>query len=167
MFDVFLTKVPPRLYLPSSSSVSSYLQAGRLADVLALIQVLAYDKHSYRSADGLRSEFQGDPNSALTWIEIAKQHPEFFRVRHNENMNKGKIKRTALLARYVLDRVQDTDESLRRPALDISSVNKLMELAIALHDKQQERSDRWKSFIPIIAAIVGATAVVVVAILKS
>ncbi len=35
---------------------SKYLREGRLEDVLALIQVLALDKDSHRSEDGLRSK---------------------------------------------------------------------------------------------------------------
>ena len=38
---------------------SEYLLPGRLADVLALLQVLAMDEQPHRSENGLASEFQG------------------------------------------------------------------------------------------------------------
>jgi hypothetical protein len=40
---------------------SSYLADGRLADVLALIQVLALDSAAHRSEEGIASELQGAP----------------------------------------------------------------------------------------------------------
>lgn len=41
-----------------------YLKGERLADVMALIQILALDEHSHRSEDGLAKELQGNPSSA-------------------------------------------------------------------------------------------------------
>jgi len=43
-----------------------YLQPGRLNDVLALIQVLAFDMYSHRSERGLQEELQGKPQSVET-----------------------------------------------------------------------------------------------------
>jgi hypothetical protein len=75
--------------------MSSYLKNGRLADVLALIQVLALDKHSHRSEDGLRDELDGPPHSAVDWEELAAEHREFFRVA------RGGTHRVSLVARHV------------------------------------------------------------------
>src|SRR5258708_26532435 len=43
-----------------------YLTGERLSDVLALIQVLAIDEHPHRSEDGLATELQGKPRSAVS-----------------------------------------------------------------------------------------------------
>jgi len=59
---------------------SDYLLPGRVADVLALLQVLAMDEHAHRSENGLTSELQGPPRSAKSWSALAQKHPEFFRV---------------------------------------------------------------------------------------
>jgi hypothetical protein len=59
--------------------MSSYLKNGRLADVLALIQVLALDKHAHRREAGLQDGLDGPPRSADTWQEVAEAHREFFR----------------------------------------------------------------------------------------
>src|SRR5574340_832194 len=74
---------------------SPYLMRGRLADVLALIQVLALDEHAHRCDDGLNSELQGSPRSADSWPAIAEQHPEFFRVAPSGT------NRVSLVARHV------------------------------------------------------------------
>lgn len=135
----------------------AYLQEGRLADVLALIQVLAYDRDSYRSEDGLQRELQRLPATRNTWMDLASQHPEFFRV-----TNEPSKLRIALLARYVLQR-EETEDGIKKPPLKIAVTNKLMELAITLHDKQLERHDRWKTWAPMIIAIIAAIASIVVA----
>lgn len=51
-----------------------------------------------------------------------------------------------------------------RPILDSSTVNKLMDVAIEIHDRQLSRSERWKIVIPIVIAIVSAVASIVAAI---
>src|SRR6266513_1177712 len=77
------------------NETSSYVTAGRLADVLALIQVLALDEYAHRSEDGLASELQGPARSAQSWRAVAERHPEFFRVGPtSEN-------RISLIARHV------------------------------------------------------------------
>src|ERR1035438_1630867 len=92
-------------------SERQYLIADRLSDVMALIQVLALDQNTHRSEEGLNAELQGPPSSAPTWRELAKEHPEFFRVR-KEGKNV-----VSLLARHVLPEVNGG-----RPQLDRKSV---------------------------------------------
>jgi len=41
-----------------------YAEPKRLADVMALIQVLALDEHTHRSEEDLKDELQGPPRSA-------------------------------------------------------------------------------------------------------
>lgn len=145
-------------------AITSYLQSGRLADVLALIQVLAYDRDAYRTEAGLEEELQRKPSVGDCWMSVAKQHPEFFRVRDDETRKK----RIALLARYVLDHQLLPDGEEKRPPLEPTVANKLMELAIQLHDKQFERQNRWKSVVlPMTVAVIAAGASISAAVITS
>jgi len=150
------------------AAISSYLAEGRLADVLALIQVLAYDRDTSRSEDGLRDELQRTPLSSPTWIELASQHPEFFRVRNEE----GRKKRVALLARYVLEyQATPNGDDEKRPPLPPDIANKLMETAIDLHDRQLSRSERWKVIaallVPMLVAVIAASAAITAAMITA
>ncbi|MBK5273878.1 MAG: hypothetical protein JJE30_02340 [Desulfuromonadales bacterium] len=121
---------------------SQYLIAGRLSDVLALIQVLALDEHTHRSEDGLFSELQGKPQSAPSWPEVAEKHPEFFRVRPTGEH------RVSLVARHVTPKGED---GMRPFPADYTS--KLLQLAVELHDREVRRSQAWQIWIPIIVSI--------------
>ncbi|MEK6321213.1 MAG: hypothetical protein AABN33_05965 [Acidobacteriota bacterium] len=126
------------------SDKSQYLQPGRLADVLALIQVLAMDEHAHRSEDGLTSELQGAPRSAKTWPEVAQKHPEFFRVKPDGEH------RVSLIARHVTPK----DESGRRP-FPADYTSKLLQLAVELHDREVRRSQSWHVWLPMLGVVVG------------
>jgi hypothetical protein len=126
------------------SGKSEYLLPGRLANVLALIQVLAMDEHAHRSEDGLKSELQGLPRSAGTWPEVAQKHPEFFRVKPDGEH------RVSLIARHVTPR----DESGRHP-LPADYTSKLLELAVELHDREVRRSQSWHVWLPLLGVVVG------------
>jgi hypothetical protein len=140
------------------NGITSYLQAGRLADVLALIQVLAYDRDTSRTEEGLDDELQRKPAVGGSWMNLAVQHPEFFRVRAEP----AKTKRVSLLARYVLPYEQLPEGGEKRPSLDVSVTNKLMELAIELHDKEAERAARWRTvMLPLVVAVIPALASIV------
>src|SRR5271168_1743170 len=76
----------------------AYTKPGRLSDVLALIQVLALDEHSHRSEPGVKQELQGNPSSSDSWVTLAKEHPEFFRVKSEGDHV------LALVARHVIPR---------------------------------------------------------------
>src|SRR6266568_6340760 len=119
------------LRLPSRR-FTRYLVPGRLADVLALIQVLALDEHSHRSEDGLRRELQGIPQSAETWAPVAQSHPEFFRFRPEGEH------RISLVARHVLPK---NEAGLR--ALPPEFAGRLLDAAIDLHDRQVKLAERW------------------------
>lgn len=127
-----------------------YLQRHRLSDVIALIQVLALDEHTHRSQAGLKSELQGNPKSGGTWDIIAKEHPEFFRFNEDKFKQEGVESNTiSLVARHVL---RKDNQGFRELPLDLTK--KLIETAIELHDKEQERSSRWKVWLPLLVAIV-------------
>lgn len=140
---------------------SSYLADARLGEVIALIQVLAYDRNTSRSEAGLKDELKERPDSATSWVDLAKSHPELFRVREES----GKISRVSLVSRYVLPHVVEKGKKIRVP-LDVSVVNKLIEVAIEIHDRQKGRSERWLAVVPIVVAIILAGATVAAAILK-
>jgi len=120
-----------------------YTRKNRLADVLALMQVLAMYKETCRTQDGLVAEFQGHPSSAGSWIDIAREHPEFFRVR------KGKGTEVSLIARYANE---------NHAPLESEYTAKLMQTAIKLHDSQLNLSRSWTFWMPVIGAFVGTLA---------
>ncbi len=81
-------------------SDSSYLNSGRLADMLTLIQILAYDVSARRTNDGLNKQLSRSPRSATDWLALAPLHPEFFRVLEAKPAQRESI---SLLARFVLE----------------------------------------------------------------
>jgi hypothetical protein len=122
-----------------------YTKTGRLADVLALIQVLALDPYPQRKETGIARELQGAPASATDWFALAKEHRELFRV------NIGEEAGLSLVARYVLPH----GEGQQRLPLAPDFVSALLQTAITLHDRQVDAADRWKSFMPLWAALIG------------
>ena len=134
-------------------SEKSYRKEGRLAEVLALIQVLSYDKIASRSEAGLSYELQSTPATHSSWIALAKEHTEFFRVREGTDDEDGEKKDLiSLVSRFVQPKIPGTNN---RSPLETSVVNKLMEIAVDTHDRQSERRDRfWKLYVPIIMALI-------------
>lgn len=123
-----------------------YSAPGRLADVLALIQVLALDPHAHRSSKGLEQELQGPPRSAQTWEAIANEHPEFFRVAlSGEHI-------VSLVARHVADR---DDKGVRGP-LNADYAAGLLKLAVELHDREVQRRQQWHIWIPLGTALISS-----------
>jgi hypothetical protein len=125
-------------------SKGPYTKPGRLSDVLALIQVLAIDEHSHRSEPGIKRELQGNPSSSDSWITLAKEHPEFFRVTlEGEHL-------LALIARHVMPKnpvgVQEVPYEL---------TYRLLATAIDLHDRQVKAAEKWTNYVPLWAALIG------------
>ena len=127
---------------PFKSNKLPYTNPNRLADVMALIQVLALHRYGDRSEKGLTEEVQASPRSGSTWKEIAQEHPEFFRVDEAEKLG------VSLVARHVLPR---DGEGKRELPPDFVSM--LLQTAINLHDRQMDRAYRWTVYIPIIVAV--------------
>jgi hypothetical protein len=126
-------------------SAGAYTKSGRLSDVLALIQVLSLDEYTHRSESGMVDELQANPASSVSWTELAREHPEFFRVRSDD-------KNIALIARHVMPR----DTAGKKPKLPTDIMQKLFQTAIDLHDRQIATAGWWKPFIPpLIAGILG------------
>jgi hypothetical protein len=131
------------------NSERPYTKSGRLADVLALIQVLALDKYTHRSESGLLEELQGSPSSSQSWIGVGSEHPEFFRV--------AKDRELSLIARHVVPR----DSSTGTKELPSDLIYPLLQTAIDLHDRQVSAAEWWKSLIPLWAALIGGILVAV------
>ena len=145
----------------ATSRTSKYANPDRLADVLALIQVLALHKRVHRSESGLQKNLQGPPKSAREWSDIAQQHPEFFRFRNRnsdeeEKKPREKQHRVSLVARHVLP-----EDAATGRELPMDLVGKLLDSAIHLHDREISRGQRLREILlPLIVALIGAVAVV-------
>jgi hypothetical protein len=144
----------------------SYLNSGRLADVLTLIQILAYDVSARRSSDGLNKQLSRSPLSATDWFALGRLHPEFFRVLEGKP---GQPKSISLVARFVLEPVASTPGAEpKTPALSADITSNLMDLAVQLHDREMQRRDRWKAvLVPTIVAILAATASIIAAVIST
>jgi hypothetical protein len=126
-------------------SVRPYTKPGRLANVLALIQVLALDDYTHRTEAGLTKELQGPPASSVSWTALAAEHPEFFRVA------KEAKDPLSLIARHVVTRDDSTGIKVLPPDL----VYPLLQTAIDMHDRQINDAEKWKSLVPLWAALIG------------
>jgi hypothetical protein len=139
-----------------ANTISSYLAAGRLADVLALIQLLAFDDSGYRTEEGMQTNLGAKPKSAASWTDIGRAHPEFFRVRDES----GRSVRVALIIRYIVGKIDVGGED-KRPPLATEFAASLFQLAVNLHDKQVQHRDRWKPWLfGFLGAALGAIATI-------
>lgn len=127
---------------PFKSHKLVYTTPDRLADVLALIQVLALHGYRHRSEAGLNEDLQGGPRSSKNWTEVARQHPEFFRVSDADKLG------ISLVATHVLPKDENNQRKLPAGFLDT-----LLQTAITLHDRQLDRKHHWRAYIPIVVAI--------------
>lgn len=126
-----------------------YSDPNTLADVMALIQVLAQTSDdTVRSETGLTAALQRKPISKgiSTWIDLAQHHPEFFRV----STDIGKSSRVSLISRYVLAK----DGRGKRLALSAEETTRLLNLAVSLHDRETSRRDRWKPWLITLGAAI-------------
>ncbi len=122
---------------------SRYLIEGRLEDVMALIQVLAFHKKTHRSQEGLDNTMSSIPISTDKWLHVAQEHPEFFR--HN---SESKFE-FSLIARHGMPRNENGFKEL--PAEHVST---LLNSAIKLYEVQLKRSEFIYKFLPIIGIVV-------------
>lgn len=130
-----------------------YAAPGRLQDVLALIQVLAFATAPQRTGVQLGKALQSRPSSGLVrWSDVASRHPEFFRV---WGQNSDQV---ALAARYVAE----DDEG--QAGLLAKFVQHLLRTAVEIHDREARRGDRWTLYLPLLIAIIGAVGSVATAL---
>jgi hypothetical protein len=140
-----------------------YHNPERLADVMALIQVLALAAETRRSEKGLGDDLQRYPRSADSWTQLAEGHPEFFRVRAADARGNKDDYRVSLVARAVVPRGAED----HREPLSSDLLGKLLDIAISLHDRDKARTDQWKALLPIAVAIVAGLFAIAAALLKS
>ena len=122
---------------------NAYLRAGRLEDVLFLIQYLGLGKNYSLERDSRPDGVAPRSSSNGLWVTVARDHPEFFRVTDKDA--------TVLAMRYYL-----RDASGNPPPLSVEVVQQLVENAVALQDRQAKRSEVWKVWGTFIAAVVAA-----------
>lgn len=127
-------------------SAGPYTKHGRLADVLALIQVLALDTYPKRTESGMQQSLQGPPSSAASWFALALEHREMFRVDPESDAG------LSLVARFVMPR----EEGQQRTKLESEFVSALLQTVITMHDRQVQAKEWWKSLIPLWSALVAA-----------
>jgi hypothetical protein len=130
-----------------------YLANGRLQDVLALIQVLGLAPSPRCSEKQLADALQGSPASRLErWSDVAEQHPEFFRVAGQKRDS------VSLAARHAAG---ETEEERRLP---LEFVQRLMQTAVDIHDREARRGERWTLYLPLVIAVIGAVGALVTAL---
>jgi hypothetical protein len=96
---------------------------------------------------------------------LAKDHPELFRVR-DDDPDEEKLDRVSLVSRYVAPYCVEKGKKVRDP-LNPNVVQKLIEVAIELHDRQLEKAQLWKSYVPIIVAVTAGVFTIFGIFLKS
>ena len=140
---------------------TGYKDANTLADVMALIQVLAQSPSAIRTEHGLSTQLRGKPTSkAATWTKLAENHREFFRVRPKGDGNADID--VALIWRHALPAGEDGD----REPLSSESTAKLLDIAISLHDREITRSQRFAYLIPIAGVILTGLITILIMVYK-
>jgi len=153
--------------MSDTPSTSLYLKPGRLSDVLALVQVLAYGELAKQTDAGLMNQLRRGPLTADTWTNIGRQHPELFRVLEAE-AHASKQETVALISRLFQPALPGPDVPPKSTPLTPDVTSNLIELAIELYDREVQRRDRWKSvMVPMIVAVVAAAASVTGAVIGS
>ena len=152
---------------------SSYLRdPRRLADLIAAGQVLGTYKFSSRPAERWLKRLGRRPVSADTWLQIFEAHPEFFtkddlslvslvRRRNKERNYDTHIGQVVPRDVALVLKAADPEASatrLSRAPLSSDEISKLIDIAIALHEreiKHQQERHWWYN------AIIAAAGVVV------
>lgn len=124
--------------------MTPYLIDNRLQDVVALLQLLALYHDYDLEPNKLRQKIARTPRSANDWGVVLRDHPEFFR----ESENAGDYC-------LVLRRAQMKDPNGKRPPLDSSQLNMLIDTAIHLQKHELEMRKDQRFLIPILISSVG------------
>lgn len=130
----------------------AYLIPNRLEDVIFLIQYLGLRESATLSAE---ASVETDPRSpgCTKWWQVAKDHPEFFRVMRDSNT-------INLNMRYALA------GSGKKEPLKVELIQDLVKIAMAIQERQAKRVEVWRGRITLIAAVVAAVVGVVELFLK-
>ncbi|MEK7137690.1 MAG: N-carbamoyl-L-amino acid amidohydrolase [Patescibacteria group bacterium] len=145
----------------------------RLADVVAMLQVMGTYKFASREIDKWGESLGRPPLSAESWRKVFEEHPEFFRLRDDL---------ASLVWRRASERVYDTvtgkeitkveadalseeaRKKLSRAPLSPEQVTSLIEVAIKLQTQAISRRQELRWWVPV---LVGAIGIAIGALLKS
>jgi len=133
-----------------------YTKKDKLSDVIRLISMLSQGKYAFHSEDGIKNALRGNPLSAASWEEIARDHPEFFRPQGAGTM-------FALLIRSYFEK----DDNEIRVELTVEQTQKLIDVAIALHDKEIQRRQMYSFRYPLWIALLALAGTVSVPIVTA
>lgn len=152
----------------SSKPSSPYLKPGRLQEVIAAIQAMSVAIRERRSIEDWQEKL-GDPSSAVSWVEIFGEHPEFFSLHKEDTRASLKWRRAynkcidrmtgERLSRKAINELRKPQrDKLARPSLSPEQIHTLISTAIELHARaiEQNRESRW--WLPTITAIFAAVA---------
>ncbi len=120
---------------------AAYLTANRLEDVIFLIQYIGLGQAASLT-DGTTPHGVA-PRSAGRWSEIARDHPEFFRLTEANT--------SILSPRHYLGVGGGNP-----PPLPAETVQTLVKNAMDLQERQAERVEVWKTWVTMLAAVVAA-----------
>ncbi len=124
---------------------SSYLNNGRIRDVISLINFLATKSNNSSHQIEIKKSLSRNPMSVDDWEKLSKLHPEFF-----------KTKKTNFESYFIISLyIQKND------ALSIDERIRLLEIANSLHDSELNKRNYWT---PIIAAIIPALVAVIISL---
>lgn len=145
--------------------------AGRLADVIAAIQVMATYKFYKPGFSDWADRICGDEGKAGYWKSIFIQHPEFFRLDSTRKRaslvwrrNYQKLYNVDLqenISREAYKNLDDKEKArISRTPLRNSDISTLINTAIDLHSREIEhkKDSRWwiSGFIGLAGVILGA-----------
>jgi hypothetical protein len=162
---------------------SPYLKSGRLADVIAALQVMGAGERPEREIRGWARElsYSESQNDIDKWASVFGEHPKFFLVYHLQN---DVTPKSTLRWRYT-NRLYDSKTGkeytpqekeelperqrwlLTTRPLTSDAVGALMNTAIELHSRAIEELSARRWWVPIMAACLGFGGALLGAIVSS
>lgn len=149
-------------------SNTPYLRPNRLPDVIAAIQSMAMNERSSQSWKQWAEIISGDESKERHWRIILDDHPELFRRSPTNADHYALVWRRALPRRYsrlegrMLSQVEfeslpaDKTKWISRPPVPEAQIETLVDIAITLHERQQEQRRDWRWWITLVSNLVAA-----------
>ena len=161
--------------------MKTYLQPGRLPDVIAALTALGTYRYYKIDYEKCAEKIANRPQNSQKWKKILAEHPEFFR--DSDGVRVSLIWRRQFQKRYSPVRqkelaydeyvsLADSEKALlsRRP-LDALELTSLIKLAVELHARALDEEKAAKWWVPLMQGALGIggvlVGVVVTALLKS
>src|SRR5579872_7420347 len=154
---------------------SPYLKKGRLADVLAALQVMSIGERPEAEIDNWATKLSNvsiQQDDVDRWTALFREHPEFFWTYTLAGQTKEKAALRWRYATRLYDPINDKEytraakallpqadqDKLTGKPLDADAVNALMNTAIELHSRAiaEEGAKNW--WIPLLAAVLSFVA---------